>query len=126
MSNLFYKSVFLNVFLVCTGIMVALTIYSVIIMPYVLKVTEEIETYNPKMIKLGALAGFIGFASLIITIFPAFGWMSPFMVFIMFLGFINIGHFVPGNALGSFIVAIIFVGAFFSFHLIEHEGHLHY
>ena len=35
-------------------------LYGIIFLPYVLRVTVELEEYNPRMIHLAAFAGFVG------------------------------------------------------------------
>lgn len=65
------------------------------------------------------------YLSLIIAIWPVFGWWSFPMLFAMFLGFINTGHFLPNHSISSLLFGIIFIGAFFSHYFIDHDGYLH-
>ena len=64
--------------------------------------------------------------SLIIAIWPAFGFYSFLLVFSFFMGFLNVSHFLPNNHFGSLLLGGIFIGSFFSHMYIEHEGFLHY
>ena len=41
---------------------------------------------------------------LIIAIWPAFGFYSPFLIFAMFLGFLNVSHFLPNNHFGIYTI----------------------
>jgi len=77
--------------------MIALTFYSAFILPYVLKITEDVETYNPRIIHLGAFSGFLSFVTLLIAIWPVWGWLSFPMMFVLFLGFLNTAHFLPNH-----------------------------
>jgi hypothetical protein len=47
--------------MLCVGICVTITIYAAIIMPYFLRITEELDTYNPRAIQVGAFSGFMSF-----------------------------------------------------------------
>ena len=82
----------------------SLSLYAAFYLPIILGVTEDLETYNPKAIQLGAFAGFMSFITynniyfrMTIAIWPVFGWWSFPMLLAMFLGFINTGHFLPNH-----------------------------
>jgi len=82
------------------GVNVTIGIYAAIIMPFILRVDIPIDVYAPRFIYIGAISGFLCFISLIIAVWPAFGFYSPFLIFAFFLGFLNISHFLPNNHLG--------------------------
>ena len=125
---------FLNISLLGIGVMVALSIYAAIVLPYVLRITIDLEIYNPRAIHIGAFSGFTSFMCMTIAIWPVFGWLSFPMMFTLLLGFLNTGHFLPNHQIsimkmiikGGLVFGGIFVGAFFSHKFIEHEGYWHY
>jgi hypothetical protein len=47
------------------GIMIALTLYSAFVLPIIMGITEDLETYNPRIIHLGAFTGFLSFLTYI-------------------------------------------------------------
>ena len=47
------------------------------------------------------------------------------MLFVIFLGFINVNHFLPGGKIGEILLFLIMIGMGFSHLVIEHEGYLH-
>lgn len=116
---------FYNIFMLSVGVNAIVAIYVAIVMPYFLKIKEDVETYNPRVIYIASISGFISFFSLIITVWPIFGWYSVPLVFLMFIGYINTNHFLPNNSIGSLLFCLIFLGAFFTHLIIEHEGYLH-
>ncbi|KAL4474198.1 hypothetical protein ABPG72_001737 [Tetrahymena utriculariae] len=116
---------FSNIFLFCVALNVVFGLYAAFVMPYILKIDKPIDEYQPKIVYIGAASGFIGFITLVIAIWPAFGWYSPPMVFVMFLGYLNTSAFLPSNGLGSVLFGLIFIGAFYSHYFIPHNGHLH-
>lgn len=107
------------------GVNISLAIYAALLLPYVYSIHEDIETYNPKAIQIGAFSGFMSFLTMVIAIWPVFGWLSFPMLFAMFLGFINTGHFLPDHQINGLLFGGIFIGAFFSHYLIDHDGYWH-
>ncbi|KAM3135497.1 hypothetical protein pb186bvf_012353 [Paramecium bursaria] len=113
---------FLSIAMILIGVNVALSIYAAFILPYILKVKEDIEEYNPQAIQIGAFTGFMSFLTLSIAIWPIWGWLSMPILLALFLGFINTGHFLPNNQFSGFLFGMIFVGAFCSHLFIDHDG----
>ncbi|CAD8176399.1 unnamed protein product [Paramecium octaurelia] len=119
------NELFLTFALLFIGMSISLSLYVAFYLPFIKGVTEDIETYNPKAIQLGAFAGFMSFITLTIAIWPVFGWWSFPMLFAMLLGFINTGHFLPNHQLSGVLFGAIFIGAFFSHYYIDHDGYMH-
>lgn len=119
------NELFFGIFMITVGLNVAIAIYVAIILPYILGIKEDFDKYSPKLVYLGAISGVLSFFSLIICIWPVFGFYSPPMVFIFLLGYINTSHFLPNNQLGSILYGGVFIASFCSHLYIEHEGFLH-
>eukprot|EP00825_Cyclidium_porcatum_P031419 TRINITY_DN3328_c0_g1_i2.p1 TRINITY_DN3328_c0_g1~~TRINITY_DN3328_c0_g1_i2.p1 ORF type:complete len:210 (+),score=31.39 TRINITY_DN3328_c0_g1_i2:161-790(+) len=119
------NSLFYSIFMMSVGVNSIIAIYIVVVLPYILKIKEDIEVYNPKVIYIATISGLISFISLIITVWPVFGWYSILLVIVMFVGYVNTNNFLPGNNLGSLLFCMIFVGSFFTHLIIEHDGYLH-
>jgi len=109
----------------CVGLNVCLAIYVSIVLPYILGIKESFETYAPKVTYIGAFSGFVGFLTMLIAIWPVWGWWSPIILFVMFMGYMMSAQFLPNHSIGSFIYALIFVLACFSYKFIDHEGLAH-
>lgn len=108
------------------GVNVSLTFYVGIFLPYIQGIKEDVETYNPKLVTMGAVSGFLMVFSLIIAGWPVWGWYILPMVFVMFLGYISTLHFLPNNGIGSFVFFSIFFLAIASACIIAHEGYWHH
>lgn len=65
------------------------------------------------------------FFSLIIAVWPVWGFLTIPMIIGMFFGYINTSQFLPGNHIGSVLFALIFVVGLASGYFIEHGGYLH-
>ena len=62
-----------------------------------------IEEYNPKIIYVGAFTGLISFLGFSVAMWPVYGWLTIPIMFIMFVGYLNIGTFIPANMCGSLL-----------------------
>lgn len=58
--TLIYR-LFLTIAMLFIGVNIALSVYAAVIVPYILKIQEELEVYNPKAIQIGAFSGFMTF-----------------------------------------------------------------
>ena len=107
-----------------------LVLYSAIVIPYLYGV--NVEEYNPKLISIGTVTGVIAIISLLITIWPVWGWTSLLIFLALFKGFMSLAVLLPSDNLGNFyyilgtvLFILINLSAVMSFYLIEHEGYLH-
>ncbi|KRX09548.1 hypothetical protein PPERSA_12291 [Pseudocohnilembus persalinus] len=119
------NQLFFGIFMITMGINIAIAFYVTVIMPYILKIKEEFDTYSPRILYVGTISGTLCFFSLIICIWPVFKFWSPFIIFTFLMGYINVAHFLPNNQFGSLLFGIVFIGAFCSHLYIEHDGLLH-
>jgi hypothetical protein len=103
---------------------VCLMVFSTFIMPRIAG-TSDIEEYNPKLIPIGAAVGFISVISLIIAIWPVWGWWSLLIFIVLWKGFFGLSVFLPPGDLGNALFLLINAGSVLSFYIIEHEGYFH-
>jgi hypothetical protein len=103
---------------------VCLMVFSTFIMPRIAG-TSDIEEYNPKLVPIGAAVGFISVISLIIAIWPVWGWWSLLIFIVLWKGFFGLSVFLPPGDLGNALFLLINAGSVLSFYIIEHEGYFH-
>lgn len=79
---------------------VFLILYSSFILPIFYGITS-IEEYNPKLIPIGAVVGVVAVISLLIAIWPVWGF-SSFPIFIaLWKGFFSLSVFMPRGKIGK-------------------------
>eukprot|EP00919_Chromeraceae_sp_WS-2016_P058238 GHVR01138364.1.p1 GENE.GHVR01138364.1~~GHVR01138364.1.p1 ORF type:complete len:111 (+),score=0.54 GHVR01138364.1:3795-4127(+) len=105
-------------------IIVALIIYSSFILPIFYGI-KSIEEYNPKLVPLGAVVGVVSVVSLLIAIWPIWGFSSILIFITLWKGFFSLAVFLPGGYFGNILFFMINIGTVFSFYVIEHEGYFH-
>jgi hypothetical protein len=79
---------------------------------------KDIEEYNPKLIPIGAVTGVVAVISLLIAIWPVWGWTSLLIFLSLWKGFFSLSIFLPGGQFGNFLFLIINSGTILSFYLI--------
>jgi hypothetical protein len=100
-------------------IVFGLMIFSSFIMPRISGKTN-IEDYNPKLVSIGAVVGLVSVISLLVAIWPVWGWWS-FPIFIaLWKGFFSLAIFLPSGEIGNILFLIINTGIVLSFYVIEH------
>ena len=99
-------------------------LFTTFIMPRI-SGTSDVEEYNPKLVSIGAVVGLISVISLLVAIWPVWGWWSLAIFMAIWKGFFSLGVFLPGGDFGNAIFLIINIGTVLSFYFIEHEGYLH-
>lgn len=104
---------------------VCLMVFSTFIMPRIAG-TSDIEEYNPKLVPIGAAVGFISVISLIIAIWPVWGWWSLLIFIVLWKGFFGLSVFLPPGDFGNALFLLINAGSVLSFYIIEHEGYFHW
>eukprot|EP01015_Nassula_variabilis_P019878 TRINITY_DN3406_c0_g1_i3.p1 TRINITY_DN3406_c0_g1~~TRINITY_DN3406_c0_g1_i3.p1 ORF type:complete len:219 (+),score=25.09 TRINITY_DN3406_c0_g1_i3:50-706(+) len=120
------NTLFLNIGMIGIGINSILGLYAGFYLPFIKKNRDPIDQVNPRAVQLGAIAGVTTFITIIIAIWPLWGWLSILIIFVFFMAIINVNHFLPANDLGSVMFGAIFFGAFFTDRFIEHGGMWHY
>lgn len=110
---------------------VLLILYTSFILPVFYGISS-IEQYNPRLISVGAVVGVVAVVSLLIAIWPVWGFAS-FPIFIgLWKGFFSLSVFMPRGKIGNFLIylgdfvfLLINTALVLSFYVIEHEGYLH-
>ena len=80
---------------------VSLVVFSVLILyaslwlPYVKKVTIDVQIYAPRLIPVATVFGVIASFAFMIGLWPVFGFFTPIILSINFFAFIMISHFLP-------------------------------
>jgi hypothetical protein len=92
---------------------------------FVLQDFDEIEVIAPKLVPVASTVGFIAFISAIIAFWPVWGWYTPCMMFVMMMGYLMAGSFMPKGQFGSIVFLMVFIGSVFSSRFIAHQGLLH-
>ena len=105
-------------------IIALLILYTTFVLPIFFKI-QNIEEYNPKLIPIGAIAGVIAVISLLISIWPIWGFTSLLIFLALWKGFFALSIFLPGGYFGSLLFLLINAGTILSFYIIEHEGYFH-
>lgn len=76
-SVCFISRLFLNISLMGIGINIALSLYAAVVLPYCMGIVEDIATYNPRAIQIGAFSGFLSFLTYLMII-ELIEWYSLF------------------------------------------------
>ncbi|OQR97437.1 transmembrane protein [Achlya hypogyna] len=84
-----------NVGLVCFGINCCITAYLAIWLPYVKKIDLEWSVYCPRMIPTATVAGLGCALGFIFGLWPIWGFFTPGILFVLFLGTLMTAHFLP-------------------------------
>jgi hypothetical protein len=71
------------------------------------------------------VVGFISVISIVIAIWPVWGWWSLAIFVSIWKGFFGLSVFLPGGDIGNAVFLLINTGTVLSFYFIEHEGYLH-
>jgi hypothetical protein len=83
-TNKNINQIFLNLFIMGMGVNVVIAIYVSFVLP--LRGINDFETHNPKLVQVGAAAGFICFISLLIAIWKVWGLWSIAIVMVLLMG----------------------------------------
>jgi len=117
---------YLNLGFTFLGFNIALLIYLTIYLETYKKIKIPWDTYEPRAIPALIIAAVLSFVLFTIALWPVWGIFIVLIQMIFFMGFLNSGHFLPGEFLGTLCMFAIFFGAFFTSEYIPHEGFGHY
>ncbi len=116
---------FFEICIAAYTIIILLILFITFILPVFFKV-NDVEEYNPKLIPIGAVTGVIAVISLLISIWPVWGWTSLVLFICLWKGFFAFSIFLPGGQIGNLLFLLVNAGTIFSFYIIEHEGYFHW
>lgn len=92
-------SLFFTVFFFTVSII--LLLYSVVYIPYILKISLPCSVYSPNIIPFSCF-GWIGFfISLSVYYWTFYGFLSPFLILFILMGLLNLSHFIPSSSFFS-------------------------
>jgi hypothetical protein len=131
-SNFFYQlfhnpkilEPFFTVSMACYSVVIILTVFISFVLPLVYKI-ENVEEYNPRLIPIATVFGVVAVISLLVAIWPVWGYSSLLIFVLLFKGFFEVSVFLPGGNLGSVLFIMANALAVFSYKIIDHEGYLH-
>ncbi|KAH9104546.1 hypothetical protein LEN26_015008 [Aphanomyces euteiches] len=87
--------IYFNIGLVCFGINCCITMYLAVWLPYVKKINLEWSVYCPRMIPTATVVGLLCALMLTIGLWPVWGFFTPGILFVLFLGALMTAHFLP-------------------------------
>lgn len=94
------NEIFFQISMAGYTMIVMLILYSSIVLPYIYKI-KSIEEYNPKLIPVGAVVGVIAVISLLIAIWPVWGFTSLLIFVALWKGFFSLTAFLPAGPIGT-------------------------
>lgn len=100
-------------------IIFGLMIFTSFIMPRI-SGKKNIEDYNPKLISVGAVVGLVSVISLLVAIWPVWGWKSLLIFIALWKGFFSTAVFLPSGDIGNVCFILLNTGVVLSFYIIEH------
>jgi len=114
---------FMNLTLLCLGLNMALMLYVTIVMP-LQGLDADIEKV-PQLIPIMSVAGVCLPLFLVLAIWPIWGFLSIFYIFILSFGYIFALSFLPGGKCGTLLFWILMIGMATLSHTLPHAGHEH-
>ena len=84
-----------NLGIISLVVFTVLILYASIWLPYVKKVTIDVQIYAPRLIPVATVFGVIASLGFIIGLWPVFGFFTPVILSINFFAFIMVSHFLP-------------------------------
>eukprot|EP00933_Yihiella_yeosuensis_P037249 TRINITY_DN31143_c0_g1_i1.p1 TRINITY_DN31143_c0_g1~~TRINITY_DN31143_c0_g1_i1.p1 ORF type:complete len:234 (-),score=26.86 TRINITY_DN31143_c0_g1_i1:134-835(-) len=112
--------------LACLGFNMSLLGYLAIWCASIKGIEDPWETEHPKAIPAMAVVGFLTMCLFFFAFWRVWGFSTLLIQLLLFLGFINSGHFLPSGTPGAILMFCIFFGAWFTSEMIPHEGLAHY
>ena len=100
-------------------IIISLMLFTTFIKPRIAG-TDNVEEYNPKLVSIGAVVGLVSAISLLVAIWPVWGWWSLAIFIAIWKGFFSLALFLPGGDIGNAIFLLLISGTVLSFYFIEH------
>eukprot|EP00622_Pseudochattonella_farcimen_P004096 FR739412.1.p1 GENE.FR739412.1~~FR739412.1.p1 ORF type:complete len:159 (+),score=18.25 FR739412.1:153-629(+) len=86
---------YLNISIICLVINTCLTAYLIVWLPHVLKITLTYEVYCPRVIPTMTVVGILFFFTTLKALWPVYGFLTPLIQLVMFMGFLFSTHFIP-------------------------------
>ena len=84
----------------CYAIVICILIFSCFVLPYAYGIAN-VDDYNPKIMPTAAAFGFIGVITLIISVWPIWGFTTLLIFVAIWKGFFSMGVFIPKGFIGN-------------------------
>jgi hypothetical protein len=72
-----------------------MAMYLIVYLKYIKKISVEWEDYWPQAIPAATVMAVLSLLGFIVAFWPVWGWLTLPAIFILFLGVLNLAHFVP-------------------------------
>ena len=117
------SSLFMNLTLVCLGINVTIMMFVTVVLP--LQGKEPDIEKTPGLIPVMTIAGILLPIFLTLAVWPLWGFLSPFYIFVLTFGYIFSLTFLPSGKFGTLVFWIIMISVATISHKLPHAGHEH-
>lgn len=84
-----------NIGIVALVVFAVLILYASIYLPYVRKISIDVQIYAPRLIPVATVFGCIASLGFMFGLWPIFGFFTPIILSINFFAFIMVSHFLP-------------------------------
>jgi len=86
---------FFNVGLAGFSFWLCMAAYLILWLKYAKRIEVEWEEYSPRAIPIATASAVGSLISVVVAFWPIWGFLTPVIVFFLFLGLLNLAHFVP-------------------------------
>ena len=95
MSSFSFRSFAFNVGLTGFGGWCIMAAYLILWLKYIKKIEVEWEDYWPQAIPIATVCAVVSLLAFCVAFWPVWGWLTVPGVFVLFLGALNVAHFIP-------------------------------
>ncbi|TNV75939.1 hypothetical protein FGO68_gene13910 [Halteria grandinella] len=116
---------FFDLSLIGFGINISVMLYMTVYLPLVRGVPGEsldLEKECPQLIPVITICGIVSFFCMIFALWPIWGFLTPIIMFILFMGATMSMIFLPPGMLGTLVFWSIIIFLATASHLIPHEA----
>lgn len=86
---------FFNIGLAGFSAWMLMAMYLIIWLKYIKKIAVEWEEYWPQAIPVATVCAVLSILGFVVAFWPVWGWLTLPAIFVLFLGVLNLAHFVP-------------------------------
>lgn len=101
--------------------MTTVLVYISIVGPWILRKNIDLEKDLPQMVPLMALAGVANFISLVLAMWPVWGFLTPIYIIIIFFGGTFTMMFLPKGELGNLLFWVGLITIAYVSHTLPHD-----
>lgn len=89
------RSFFFNIGLAGFGGWLLVAAYLILYLKYYMKIPGEWEEYSPRAIPVATVCAVMSLIAFVVAFWPVWTWLTIPAIFCLFLGALNLAHFVP-------------------------------